>query len=104
MGQTELQVLIGLVASFVIQWLKKASWFPVLTEQSDKILKVVFSALVAAGSAIAVSFSFDPTLGQLTVTGLTWANVVGGLQAFLIALLAQQFGYRALIKPVPEGN
>ena len=87
--------------SFVMQFLKKASWFPLLTERMDTILKVAFSALVAAGSALAISFSFDATLGQLIVTGLTWANVGHGLMVFLTSFLSQQFGYRLLIAPKP---
>jgi hypothetical protein len=99
MSQAEIQIIIGFVAPYLLEWLKKASFFPWLTERSDKAVKVVWSALVAAGSALAVSFSFDPTLGQLTVSGLSWANVGNGLMAFLLSLMAQQVSYRITLSP-----
>ena len=99
MGQTEIQIVVGIVLSFMIQWAKKTPWFPLITERTDKVLKVAFSAVVAAGAALAISFNLDPTLGQLVITGLTWSNVGAGLLAFLKSFLAQQFGYRLLIQP-----
>ena len=104
MGQAEIQVIVGIVMSFVIQMLKKASWWPFLTERTDTILKIAFAALVAAGSALAISFTFDATLGQLTVTGLTWTNVGHGALAFLTSFLSQQFGYRVLVSPKANGG
>lgn len=99
MDQSQIQIVVGIIASFAIQWLKRSPWFPLLTERTDKILKVAFAAVVATGSALAISFSFDATLGQLVVTGLTWANVGHGAMAFLTSFLSQQFGYRLLIAP-----
>jgi len=99
MDQTTVQVIVGFAASFVLEWLKKAPWFPMLTARADKIIKVGWSALIAAGSALAISFSFDSTLGQLTVTGLTWANFGHGLLAFLVSMLSQQASYRLMLKP-----
>ena len=37
MGQSEIQILVSIVLSYVLQFLKKASWFPMLTERTDKI-------------------------------------------------------------------
>ncbi len=99
MDQVQLQVVIGVVMSYVIQFLKKTPWCPIITERTDKIVQVAFSALVAAGSALAVSFSYDSTLGQLTVTGLTWANMGHGLLNFLVSLISQQGAYRLFFKP-----
>jgi hypothetical protein len=103
-GQTELQVIIGFIMPFVLQMLKRASWFPLLTERTDKIIKIAWSAVVAAGSALAISFAFDPTLGQLTVTGLTWGNLGNGLLAFAVSMISQQVSYRTLLKPKEPDN
>lgn len=99
MTQSETQIIVGFVAPFLLQFLKKASWFPVLTDRTDKVIKVAWSAVVAAGSALMISFSFDPTLGQLVVTGLTWSNLTNGLMAFLLSMISQQTSYRLLIDP-----
>ena len=104
MSQSETQIIVGFIAPFLLQFLKKASWFPLLTDRVDRIVKVGWSAVVAAGSALMISFSFDPTLGQLVVTGLTWSNLTNGVMAFLLSMIAQQSSYRLLIKPKEVGN
>jgi len=99
MDQTLVQIVFGYVMTFVLEGLKKARWFPVLTENSLKGVKIAWAWLVAAGSALAVTFTFDPTLGRLTVDGLTWANVKGGLTAFIVSLIAQKITYKIAVKP-----
>jgi len=102
MEQVQVQVVIGVVMSYLLEFLKKVSWFPVLTEQSTKFIKQVFSVLVAAGAALAISFSFDPTLGRLTIDGLTWTNMGHGLITFLLSLIVQHGTHTVLIKPTKE--
>ena len=99
MSQAEVQIVVGFLAPFLLQFVKKSSWFPLLTDRTDKIIKMVWSALVAAGSALAITFVFDPTLGQLTVTGLTWSNIGHGMLTFLVSMISQQVSYRMLINP-----
>jgi hypothetical protein len=98
MNKLQTQIVVAMAMSYLLQWLKKAKWFPLLTERSDKIIKVVWSALVAAGGAVAVTFAFDPTLGQLTVTGLDWTHMWNGLVAFLTSMLSQQAAYKVMIQ------
>lgn len=98
MEKLQTQMVIAMAMAYILQWLKRASWFPALTERSDKIIKVVWAALVAGGGALAVTFAFDPTLGQLTVTGLDWAHLWNGLVAFLTSLGTQQLTYKAMIQ------
>lgn len=99
-----IQVVLGYIMAFVLEKLKGTSWFPWLTEDSVHAAKVGWSWLVAAGSALAVTFSFDPTLGRLTVDGLTAANIKGGFTAFLVSLVAQKITYRVAIQPKPSGK
>ena len=104
MGQIEVQVIIGFIAPFILQLLKKASWFPFLTERADRYIKVGGSAVVAAGSALAITFAFDATLGQLIVTGLTWGNLWNGMLTFAVSMISQQVSYRTLLKPKEPDN
>ena len=104
MDQTLVQVVLGYAMTFVLEYLKKASWFPGLSETSLRWVKIAWAWLIAAGSALAVSFTFDPTLGQLTVNGLTWRNVSGGLTAFILSLLVQKLTYRVAVKPAAGGG
>ena len=97
MDPVVIQVVIGYVMTFVIEFFKKAAWFPWLTDQSDRMVKIATGWIVAAASACAVTFSYDAA-GNLFVTGLTWANVKGGLTAFIVSLAAQKVFYRT-IKP-----
>ena len=100
MEQLQVQVIVGVVMSYVLEFLKRMPWFPLLTEQSTKVVKQFFSILVAAGSALAITFSFDPMLGRLIVDGLTWGNITHGLMAFLWSLVAQHATHTLLITPV----
>jgi hypothetical protein len=93
------QVVVGYVMTWVLELLKKASWFPVLSENSTHVVKVACSWIVAACSALAVTFSFDSTLGRLTIDGLTFANIKGGVTAFIVSLIAQKITYRVAIAP-----
>lgn len=102
MDQTQVQIIVAMCASYVLEFFKKQPWFPVLSENSTRFVKQFFSVLVAAGSALAITFTFDPTLGRLTIDGLTWANVFHGLGAFLMSLLTQHTTHTLLIKPAKE--
>lgn len=98
MDQVQVQVVVGIVASYVMEFLKRQPWFPVLSEHSTDAVKKAFGVLVAAGSALAITFSFDPTLGRLTVDGLTWSNMGHGLLTFFTSLIAQHSAFRLLIR------
>lgn len=91
--QGGLQVLIGIVATFVLQWLKHQAWFPLLNTWSEKWWKVTVSAIVAFCSALGVSFIFDPTVGTLLVTGLTWTTISYGIWAFVLSFATQHLTY-----------
>jgi hypothetical protein len=104
MNKLQTQIVVAMAMSYVLQWLKRSKYFPLLTERSDRIIKVVWSALVAAGGAVAVTFAFDPTLGQLTVTGLDWTHMWHGFVAFLTSMLSQEAAYRTMIKKADDDH
>jgi hypothetical protein len=97
--QTLLQILVGLAVSYLLQRLKAASWFPWLTELSTRWVKIAVSAVIAACSALAISVAWDGAAGILTISGLTFANVSAGAQAFLVSFLSQHFSYEMLMRP-----
>jgi len=100
MDQMQEQVVIGVLASYVLEMLKKAAWFPALTENSTKFIKQLSSVVVAVCSALAITYSYDPALGRLIVDGLTLANMGHGLLVFFTSLIAQHATHTLLIKPV----
>jgi hypothetical protein len=98
MEQIKWQMMLGMVVPWVLQLLKKLPWFPLLTEHSERWVKIAWSAIIAAGSAFALSFAYDPTLGRMTIDGLTWANMGNGLLAFLTSMFAQEGSYSLFVK------
>jgi hypothetical protein len=103
MDDVTAQVVLGALAAYLLQWLKKASWFPVLTDQSTKLWKVTCSAIVAAGTALGLSFDFQATQGVLTISGLTAANVWNAVMAFGLSFLAQHSSYELLVRNGKKG-
>jgi hypothetical protein len=72
------QVTAAAVVSFLIAFLKKQSWFPWLTTETDKLNRVV--AIVLSGLAsVGIHASFNHAAGQLVITGLTLTSVAQGL-------------------------
>jgi hypothetical protein len=98
MDQYIVQVVIGYVMTFVLEFLKKASWFPVFTDNAMKGVKIATAWVAAACSALAVTWTYDPTLGQVLITGLSWSNIKGGLTAFVVSLMAQKFTWKLAVK------
>jgi len=91
------QVLLGVLVAYILQWLKNAPWFPVLTERSTKAWKVTLSCLVAVMSAMGLGYSFDPVAGTILITGVSAASVWNALTVFGISLLSQHGAYEMLI-------
>jgi hypothetical protein len=93
------QTLVAALVAWLIQRVKLSQKFPAFSEQSSKLAKVVISAVLAAGSVLALDFTFDATAGTFIVTGLTWTNMSHGVVAFGYSLLIQHGTYEGLLKP-----
>lgn len=98
------QVVFAALMSFVLQGLKNWKWFPFLNEWSAKWWKVAVSAIVAGASAAGISFQFDPVIGQLVITGLTWAAVGHALLAFAVSFATQHVSYEGMAKKMMPGK
>jgi len=71
------QVTAAAVVSFLIGFLKKQSWFPWLTAESEKanrIAAVVLSGLAALG----IHAQYTHAAGTLVITGLTLTTILSG--------------------------
>ena len=97
MDQVTAQVVIGALFAYVLQWLKKATWFPLFEENSARAWKVAVSGLIAAGTAASINFSWQATGGVLTISGVTGAHVWNALVAFGVSFLSQHGTYEVLI-------
>ena len=82
MDTMQVQVVLGALFAYLLQWLKGLSWFPLLTEQSTKFVKVMWSVILAVFTALGLSYAYDPTTGVLAIGGLTWAHVWQSLMTF----------------------
>ena len=97
--QGALQVIIGMLAPFLLQWLKNAKWFPFLNHWSSTTWKYTVSIIVALGTALGLSWSFDPAIGRLIIDGLTMTNIYHSLLAFALSFGTQQAMYLGVVKP-----
>lgn len=91
------QVVVGVAVTYLLQWLKKATWFPLLSEQSAKIWKVLLSAAIAAASALGIAAQWNGPAGELLITGLTGAAILNALIAFGVSFISQHASYELLI-------
>jgi hypothetical protein len=60
MDDVSTKIALAAILSFVLQWLKQASWFPLLTNETarlNRIASLVLAALGQLGIALACSWS-----------------------------------------------
>ncbi len=92
------QLTASAVIVFLINALKKASWFPWLNAQTDKLnraVALVFSGLAALGIHTSHTWSASSGVFVLTVKGLTLAGILAAAWAWLKSFAVQEFVYRA---------
>ena len=59
MNELTSQMSGGLVAVFIVEWLKNSGWFTWLTPTSSKRIAVIFGALSACLTTVGVGVVFD---------------------------------------------
>lgn len=91
------QILLGVLVAYILQALKHASWFPVLTEQSAKLWKVTLSGFVAIVSSLGLGYSYDQVAGTVLITGVSIASLWNALTSFGVSFVAQHSAYEVLI-------
>jgi hypothetical protein len=98
------QAVISAGAAYAFEGLKKAGWFTWVTPQtSGKVMKLI-GAGVAFATALGIHYSFDPTAGIFTITGLTFATAKDHAYDWLRAWILQQSFYDQVIKTKETSN
>ena len=85
------------LVAFVLENLKKASWFPWLTVQSST-LNAVVAVVAAFGTAIGLNYMWDETTRMLTVHVPTLGGFLLLLWQFGVQWAIQKFIYRTGVK------
>jgi hypothetical protein len=101
------QVTLGAVLSWGLQVLKNSKWFPVLQENSARIVKVLFSVVTSLGAVTGLSFAYNATAHTLLIGNLSWAMVLPSLWHWLTQFVIQEGWYQAVFNKatvVPVAN
>ena len=99
MGQQNPMVL-GMMAAYVIEWLKRAPWFPLVQENASRLNRW-FSVALAAATSAGLSFDWSGSFFSTDEHG-GGTLVIGGLSVFtlwnfLAQLTTQHTVYKAAI-------
>lgn len=90
----------AVLAAYLLQYLKNAAWFPWLgIEQAKEKANLIASVLVAGVAAFGIHFTYNPTDGQLVITGLTLVGIAHGLGHWAAQWVAQHVSYKAFVVP-----
>jgi hypothetical protein len=94
------QLTASAVAVYLIQTLKKAKWFPVLSDETSKIGQRIWAILAAAGTAFGIHAAYSHASGELVLSGLpTSIGAAGGmLWAWIKSMATQEWIYRSGVK------
>lgn len=102
MTEWQSQVSLALLVPYVLQYLKKSKWFPLVSYTTDKLNRTI-SAVIAFVAGFGIAINFDDSAGVLTVTGLTiaglWTGTLHAVQQFLM----QHTVYKLAVAPPPPG-
>ena len=90
------QLTLGAVASWVLEALKKASWFPVLSDESTKVAKVFWAALTSLLAVTGLSYVYDPTAHTLLIQGFSLTLVANAVWHWLTQFVMQEGWYQAV--------
>ncbi len=92
---TSAQIVISVLASYVIEYLKKNPRFAWLTAQSSKELLFAVGLVTSAATSLGVHWSFDSAAGTFMLTGLN--SVKYHLFDWAKAWVFQQLAYDGVV-------
>lgn len=102
------QVVVSFIIVWLLQALKKASWFPWLTAEKTKLLKII--GVIASGlGAVGIGFHFSADTHELIISGLSFSGVLGGITSWIRSHIFQEgiyggFQVRDLIVKTLKAN
>lgn len=89
---------IAILTPYILEWLKRTPFVPFLNDINVWRVRLL-SMVTAVTTSVGISFSYDASLGQLIVTGLTFGAVLQLLFQAAVQFKVQETVYRAAIKP-----
>lgn len=92
------QVTTSAIVVAAIQWLKSSRFFPWITKESGAMSRFV-SALLAAGAAVGIHTTWDPSAHALTITGLTAFGIALATWEWAKSFVLNELIYRSTVKP-----
>lgn len=84
------------ISVYIIQLLKSAKWFKLLTSNT-KYMNIAASLFAAAISATGIGYSFNEQNGTLTVTGLTVAGILAAAWTWAKSFVLNEMIYQGTI-------
>lgn len=93
------QVMWSIAMSYMMQFLKKQAWFPILTPQTDKRIQALYGFIVAAGTAAGIHLAvqgsvLDGSGLSISITGLT----LDAIKDVGFQWMSQQVAYDKIVK------
>jgi hypothetical protein len=92
------QVVVSSIIVGLLQWLKKAPWFPLLSKETQNLNRVI-AILLSFLAALGVHTTFAN--GVLTVTGLTTMGILTAGYNWIFSFVTQQGLFKLLVSPPP---
>lgn len=85
------------IVVFLLEWLKKQSWFTWLTEESTKRVKKAFALVFAVLSVAGIGYVYNLEAGTLTITGLTLTGILTALLEVVKQYIMQKLVYKVAL-------
>jgi len=79
----------------LLQWLKKAKWFPWLQQVGTTLPNRIGAILVAIAGVTGIHYVYDPVGHSLLIPNFTWAAIGAGLWHWAQQFIMQEFVYQA---------
>lgn len=95
--QVMAQVVMAWLVAQIIQWAKKITALPWITDKTDDVARII-SVVLAFFSSLGIAFTFDKEAGTLIVTGLSVSGALAVLWAWLQQIVLQHVIYRGALK------
>lgn len=89
-------ILLGLVVSHLLEWLKRTPLVPWIQTVGQPRLKAILAAVLSLAGALGIAYSLDTNTGTLVITGLTWANIEQSVRSWITAWVTAQTYYRGI--------
>ena len=94
------QITLGAIASWVLERLKSAKWFPLLTEESDKLVKVFAAALTSFLAITGLSYVYDPVAHTLLIQNFGLSAIGAAAWHWVTQFIMQEAWYQNIFNKV----